>query len=471
MNVISKFTLRTFIGPFLITFVVILFLLLMQFVWKYVDDMVGKGLEWYVIAELLFYTSASLVPLALPLAVLLSAIMTYGKMGEQYELIAFKSSGISLMRIMRPLMVMNILLAIGAFFFANNVIPVANLKSGSLLWDITRKKPAFNLKEGVFYNGIEGYSIKVAEKYGENNNQLKDVLIYDHTESRGNTKVIRAKHGEMYVMEEENFLAFKLYDGYSYEELRPKDKTENQRQPHLKFQFSEQIILFDLSNFSMARTDEMLFKNDYRMMNIVQLDRNSDSLKLRLDTVLSTFNDRLVTKYTFVYPDSIASKRTAIYPLLSSFESGAQERIIRMATNLARNSKSYINSHVSEFRWKREYITRHIMEKHKKFTLPLACVILFFVGAPLGAIIRKGGMGMPVIVAVMIFIVYHVMNTMMEKLGREMSVSPFFAIWTSSLFFLPLGFWLTYKSTTDSTLFNIDVYLEPFRKLFTRKRK
>ncbi|MCE2495663.1 MAG: LptF/LptG family permease [Flavobacteriales bacterium] len=491
MKVISKFTLKAFVSPFVISFLVILFILLMQFVWKYVDDLVGKGLEWYIIAELLVYTSASLVPLALPLAVLLASIMTFGRMGENYELVAFKSSGVSLFRIMRPLLVAMFFMSIGAFLFSNYVIPYSNLKSGALLWDITRSKPAFNLRTGVFYNGIEGYSIKVANKSGENGNLLEDVMIYDHTANRGNVKVISAESGKMIMNEDDNIMTLELYNGFSYEEMNPENRQKRKNYPLLRSHFSKEIIRFDLSNFKMKRTDEGLFKNNYKMLNLAQLTHSIDSLDGQLNTETSDFKERLNSRYDYQPParteeGAVSSKhKLEAQPeqidsvpgqyLLENYELPEQQRIIQTATVSARNAKAYVYSYIGEFKNKNRWIVKHKLETHKKFTLSFAVLILFLVGAPLGSIIRKGGMGLPVVVAILIFLFYHIVSTTTEKLGRDFVLTPFGAMWLSSMILLPFGLWLTYKSTTDSALFNSERYWQPierlFKKLFTRKKR
>ncbi len=474
----------------MISFMVMLFILLMQFVWKYVDDLVGKGLEWYIIAKLLIYTSASLVPLALPLAVLLASIMTFGQMGENCELVAFKSSGVSLFRIMRPLLISMFFLSIGAFLFSNYVIPYSNLKSGALLWDITRIKPAFNLRAGVFYNGIKDYSIKVTKKGGENDNLLENVMIYDHTAQRGNVKVIRARSGKMTMDEEANIMALELYNGFSYEEINPRNRQKRRNYPLLRTHFRKEVIRFDLSTFKMKRTDEGLFKNNYKMLNLTQLANSIDSLQEQLNTEAGEFRERLSARYDYEPSVQIGGDTDSIWHqltdqpkvlnsvpgnfLMESYASPDQLRIIEAATVAARNSKAYVYSYISDFDNRKRWIVKHKLETHKKFTLSFAVIILFLVGAPLGSIIRKGGMGLPVVVASLIFLFYHVASTIAEKLGKDFILTPFGAMWLSSLIILPFGLWLTYKSTTDSTLFNAGRYWLPvdrfFRRLLIRKK-
>jgi lipopolysaccharide export system permease protein len=444
----------------------------MQFIWKYVDDLVGKGLDWYIIVELVVYTAASLVPHALPLAVLLSSIMTFGKMGEEYELVAFKSAGVSLFRLMRPLIIMTFLIGLGGFFFFNEVIPVANLKSGSLLWDIRNQKPSVMLREGIFYTGIEGFSIKIGGKSGEDGEILEDVMIYDHSDNRGNTKVIKARSGRMEVLEKENLMILYLFDGHSYEDLRPRNKKDRFRYPFMRTEFKEEIIRFDISRFQLRRTDEELFKDNYRMKRIQALSKDIDSLNINYDLTIEEFSRRVsagmkmdTVNYTVDVPKG---------DFLSMYKESDQKLVINRALQAARNMNSYVDSHINEYQRKKEWIARHEIEIQKKFSLAFLTFLLFFVGAPLGAIIRKGGMGMPVVVAILIFLFYHVSNTITEKLARDLALTPFWGMWVANMVLFPAGIWLTYKSSTDSRLFDIDHYLEPLRRVFGhlfRKKK
>jgi lipopolysaccharide export system permease protein len=258
------------------TFAVVMFILLMQFVWKYIDDFVGKGLDWFLVLELMFYVSVTLVPMALPLAILLASIMTFGNLAESYELTALKSAGMSLQKVMKPLTITTVIMAIGAFMFANYVLPVANLKMGTLLYDITHQKPSLDIKEGVFYNGIQDFTIKVAKK-DPNRNILYNLLIYDHSQRQGNNKVVMAKEGMMKMSADENFLLITLKNGHSYEEVV--SQNNNGFKPLTRTSFKEETIVMDMRDFKMIRTDESLFKDNYQMMNITQLTNEIDTLK------------------------------------------------------------------------------------------------------------------------------------------------------------------------------------------------
>ncbi|MGB0177857.1 MAG: LptF/LptG family permease, partial [Owenweeksia sp.] len=449
-------------------------------------DLVGRGVEWYYIAELLFYTSATVVPMALPLAVLLSAIMTFGTLGEHNEMAAMKSSGLSLIRVMRPLIVFMLLAAAGQFFFANYVIPVANLKSQTLLRNITNKKPALNIRQGVFYTGIEGYSIKIGEKTGPDNNQLKNIYIYDHTKKMGNMKVITSETGEMKITDNEMYLNISLEDGNSYEDLNPAKLKDRDNYPFVKSSFDRSIIRFNLSDFQSGDMRAGARK-DYDMLNVTQLDEAVDSLYNSFDERRTEFEQQMSGKYSFetamidsngnsMVGDSVLTSTSALKSdILANIDPIDRQKVIQNALRIARSNKAYFTNAGAEYLWRDKLIARHLLEWQKKFSVSFSCIVLFFIGAPLGAIIRKGGMGMPVVISVFIFIVYHVTSYSFEKLGRELVWSPFRAMWTANFILFPIGVWLTYKSATDSAIFNIEVYLKPFQKISSifagRKKK
>lgn len=497
MKVIDRFVLKSFIGPFLITFMVMVLFLLMQFVWKYIDDLVGRGVEWYYIAELLFYTAATVVPMALPLAVLLSSIMVLGGMGENNELAALKSAGLSLIRVMRPLIIFVVLITVLAFGFANLVIPIANFKSESLRRNITNKKPALSIRQGVFYGGIDGYSIKVGEKYGPDQNLLREVLIYDHSQRSGNTKVIVADSGKMEITADKRFLEFSLFHGNSYEEQSTNRVKERERRPFVRSSFEESLIRFSLDAFYSTDLRKERSK-DFDMLNVRQLDEAVDSLKLSFEKLQGEFVQQMREKYEHREGEEpllqdqsrsaqaqmisrrleekpsdsgsvrkVASREKIAYrdTVLLNFDPAYRPRILQNALRIARSNKAYYENAILQFEWRKKVITRHVLEWQKKFSVSFAIIVLFFIGAPLGAIIRKGGMGMPVVVSVMIFIVYHVTSFSFEKLGRYMVWEPIPAMWLANFILLPIGIWLTYKSATDSALFNLEVYLRPFEKL------
>ena len=290
--------LKSYLGPFLATFFISLFVLLMQFLWKYVDDLVGKGLGWDIIGQLMFYASSTFVPLALPLAILLSSIMTFGNLGEHSELTAIKASGISLQKMMRPLIITSILTSIAAFYFSNNVLPIANLKMKTLLWDVRQQKPALNIKEGIFFDGIEGYVIKVKKKE-KDGQHIGGVLIYNHSNKSGKLDVTSAEKGSMVTTEDKRYLIFTLENGSNYVEQN-NDRKNVSNFPFQRTKFTKQTMLFDLSPFSLSRTSEDLFKNDYQMMNISQLKFSIDTLDIELKKRKKEILTYAIKRYYFL---------------------------------------------------------------------------------------------------------------------------------------------------------------------------
>lgn len=438
----------------------------MQFLWKYIDDLVGKGLEWYVVAELLFYATATLVPMALPLAILVSSIMTMGDLAEHYELVAAKSSGISLQRILRPMLFVAVLVSMLAFAFSNYLLPFTNLKMGSLLYDVRQQKPALYIREGVFYSGIDGYSLKIGKKESDNQT-IRNVMIYDHSRNFGNTKVVIADSGTMVMSEDEKFLIVTLYEGESYEEQVRSGRDIDNSFPFLRSAFKSYQIRFDLSTFKLSRTNEDLFKDNYQMLNLNQLTAALDSFSVQIDNRKSEIQS-LARSYLMLYRDSLAFRKVSEnieeFSLVKA-DANAYEN----AKAQARNLKAYMQSTSDELDSRYEMIARYEIERHRKYTLSIACFILFLIGAPLGAIIRKGGIGMPVVVSVLFFLIFHVTSISGEKFAREGVVEPWLGMWISSALLLPVGIFLLYKATHDSALFDIEFYTGFFKRIFNRK--
>ncbi|MHC1702277.1 MAG: LptF/LptG family permease [Tenuifilaceae bacterium] len=480
MKTLHRFIIKSYLGPLVLTFFIAMFILLMQFLWKYIDDLVGKGLEWQVIAELLMYASATLVPMALPLSTLLASLMTMGNLGENNELLAMKSAGISLPRILYPLIGITILISIGAFFFSNNVLPYTNLKISTLLYSVKQQRPELAIKEGIFTTINEKYSIKVSHK-DPKTSLMKKIMIYDHSTNIGNRIITFADSGYMKVTTDEKNLIATLYNGNTYEEMqegRSLKKGPARKYPARKQEFEKQIIIFELQGRGLQRTDEDLFKNGYQVMNLDQLETTKDSLykefKVRekiYQTSLLSFNvtrnphgsrrDTSKTVNYFLNADSI-------YNSLSNTE---KQKVVDIALSNARTTKSYISSTAEEFHYKKKFIARHQVEWNRKFTLSFACFVFFFIGAPLGAIIRKGGLGMPAVISVLFFVLYYVITITGEKFARELIWDPAAGMWLSSFILLPLGAFLSYKATTDSVIMNTDFYIEAAKKFLTLKRR
>lgn len=474
MKTLHSFTLKSYVGPFIATFCIAIFVLLMQFIWLYIDDLVGKGLEWYILAKFLFYVSVTLVPMALPLAILLSSLMTFGNLAENYELVAMKSAGLSLQKIMRPLTITSIVISLTAFYFANNVLPWANLKMQSMLFDITHSKQAINIKDGIFYNGISGCSIRVGKKVNESN-LLKDVMIYDHRAIQGNNKVAFADSGHMQISNDKSVLVITLYNGYSYEDMLNTEQDIRMR-PLLRNKFQEQEIRLDLSDFKMNKTDESLFKTNYQMLNIAQLKEALDSMRVNtlkrgVEASLQLSNNYYARSMQYLnMEDSLKKHAVQTAELYSSLPLMDKTRILETAINIARSAKTYVETSSEEKQVNDQTIRKFEVELHKKFTLSIACLILFFIGAPLGAIIRKGGLGMPVVVSVLFFIIFYIISIMGEKLVKEGSLPAYQGMWLAPVVLLPVGIFLTLKASNDSGLFDLDTYFSGIKKLLLKKQ-
>lgn len=428
----------------------------MQFLWKYIDDLVGKGLDFVTISKLLFYAAARFVPMALPISILLSSIMTFGNISEKNELMAIKSAGISLKKCMLPLLVLIIIITSFSFLFSNYFMPYANLKAGSLLYDIRKQKPALNIKEGMFYNELSGYSIKIDKKL-ENGVDLEGVMIYDHTSKEGNDKVIVANRGKMYLSENENYFIISLEDGYSYYEMNISNK--NQSRPLQRCKFKKDILRFDMSDFGMKRTSEELYRNHYAMMNNAQLEKAIDSIYSKKNMKINLFKTNISEKI-FVDFDKMNTIIKNTNKNMTYYES----KVYNDAISSVKYLKSILKNSISNQIYSDKIAIKHKVEWHRKWSLATACLIFFLIGAPLGAIIRKGGFGMPVIVSVGFFITYHIISVTAEKMVKESEMSVLEGMWISNLILLPVGLFLSYKANTDSQLISLPTIKQLFEK-------
>jgi lipopolysaccharide export system permease protein len=444
----------------------------MLFLFKYIDDLIGKGFEWYVIMELLMYASATNVAMALPLAILLSSIMTFGSLGENYELVAIKSAGISLQRAMMPLIIGVSMLSMAAFLFSDYILPVANLKMGSLLYDVRNQKASFLIKEGIFNNSIPGYAIRVKKKDADQT--LHDVLIYERNTTNGNVNVLMAKQGQMFITDDNQLLVLRLKDGKRYEETAGGTGPYNPRQRLMRTQFKETEQRFDLSGFQLKRTDEDLFKSNYAMLNMKQLKFYKDSFAMKGDSNLrSTYRDLSILARTY-RTDSLNPKSPTIFlkkykNVLELIPDDKKLMAIQTAKDQVRSVKEVISRKELFIDDNKIRISGFLVELNRKFTLALSCLVLFFIGAPLGAIIRKGGLGMPVVTAVLFFLLFHIISTIGEKSAKEGTLTPFIGMWLAIFALTPLGIFLTYKATVDSALFDIDIYKRWFKQFFVKK--
>ena len=467
--------LRSFIGPFIVTFFVALFVLVMQFFWLYMDELIGKGLSLSMIIQLLVYMSATLVPLALPLSILLASIMTFGDMGENFELVAIKSSGISLLRFMRPLAIFIGVVTGFAFIFNNNIIPVANLKALSLLYDVRNSKPTLNIKPDQFNNDIQGYSIRVGSK-DEDGFTIHDIIIYDQTDLVGNNKVIIAKEGQMIPTADKQALIFRLRDGWRYEEGYEHGMHANDL-PQTRMHFTKWDKVFDLSSFNFTRTNQDLFKNAYQMMDVKQLSEVIDSFKQGRNNsynLLSSYLSPYITSATNTKEGARLNKNLAQHTRPSgSYRSAFLERIpaekrlttLQITSNNFRNLKSLMDNNCLTEALQKENSMRYSIEYHRKFALSAACFLLFLIGAPIGAIIRKGGLGLPLVFAVSFFITFHILNITGEKLAKSVTLPPWGGMWMSTFIMLPVAIWLIITARNDSQIFSRELYKRLWRRV------
>src|SRR5690554_2911190 len=450
-----------------------MFVLLMLFLFKYIDDLIGKGFEWYVILQLLWYASATNVAMALPLSMLLSSIMTFGNLGESSELTAIKAAGISLRKAMMPLIIFVSLFSMGAFVFSDYMLPIANLKMGSFLYDVREKKADFLITEGVFNNSIPGYAIRAKSK-SEKGSKLEDLIIYQHTPNTSGTNVLMAKEGIMYNTPDNSYMVLELKDGVRYEETSG-SKTYNPRQLFTRYYFDQTEQKFDMSAFEMKRTDENLFKSHYAMLNLRQLEYYADSISAYNDSLRKeVFQElqpyyKIYSQYTTAEnasnPVSYKNTLLDIIPesdrVISILDAQSQIRYIQDVLSI----KSVTDAEYSNS------IRRYLMEYQRKFTLSVVCLVFFSIGAPLGAIIRKGGLGLPVVMAIIFFLIYYVISTLAEKSAREGNINEILGMWTAIIILAPLGVFLTYKAATDSALFDIDQYKLTIKKIWDKLRK
>lgn len=522
------FLLKSYTGPFVATFFISEFVLLMQFLWKWIDDLVGKGLDFSVIAELMFYALISLIPMALPLAILLASIMTYGNLGEKFELTAIKAAGISLQRAMSPLVIVTFAISIGAFFVANNVIPYANLKMSALIYSIRNQRPELNIKPLIFNNDIENFSIRISRK-DPITNTMYDFVVYDHTGGKANSVCMVADSGSMRVTDDNRYMIVKMYSGIQYEDIQEKKQSNY---PFRKDVFDEETLVFNLAGFDFNKTDENLFRNNYQVKNVQELNKSTDSLQDIFDRRAEELHTNLTNYYYMKnsshiekqYADSLKAHRVHKYKssasehdidiseaerasgqldtaffredsiirakiafnndsirntfysitpsnldmvvsldsLLEAMPEKERQRVLEKTKELANETQTLIVRNAEDFTYRQRTIAKYRNAWHQKFTLSFACMIFFFIGAPLGAIIRKGGFGLPIVVSVLVFLVYYLISTAGMKMAREGLWEPWQGMWLSSFVILPLGVFLTYKATVDAQLFNKEAWMKVF---------
>lgn len=479
---LDRFMLRTFLPLFAMTFLICTFIVLMQFLWMHLTDLVGKGLGIGVLTELFFYAALSMVPLALPLAVLLASLMTFGNLGESLELTAMKSGGISLFRVMRPLIVLMAFVSIGAFFFQNNVLPVAQSRMWTLLKSMRQKSPELDIAEGEFNDQLPNINIYVERKNHETG-VLHQVMIYDFQQGFERSRVILADSATLQTTPDRSHLYLTLYQGELFENLREatgvNTTARNQLYRREMFKRKELLIAFD-ANFE--RMDEGDMRSLYIGQDVSQLRHSIDSIHSRLDSIGADYGSQVASEafisvrpeaipQNMKEPDAVSVSRMDPDSLRLAENRASRRRYIQNAKNEMERSKMEFLGRSLYLDDENKVLRRHGIELHKKFTLSLACLVFFFIGAPLGAIIRKGGLGTPLVISVFLFIFYYIIDNSGMKMARDGKIPVWEGMWLSSAVLLPLGIWVTFKAVKDSAVFNADSWQRAMRVLTGKNKR
>lgn len=479
MKILDKYLLKTFLITFTTVFVILFFIFILQTVWLFISELAGKDLEILLILKFLLFAMPRIIPMVLPLSVLLASIMTFGNLAENYEFAAMKSSGISLQRSMRSLTVFIVFLSLIAFVFANNVIPFAEYKFINFRRNIAQRSPAMAIAEGQF-SEIGNYTIKVDKKSGDKGNLLDGVLIHIKSPNGdGNKTVIKAKRGELISSESSNTLKLVLYDGNYYEDITPKKYEERERMPFAKATFKKDVINIDLSKLNTnVETGEIA--NTNTMLNVGELNYTLDSLNTNYKKDIKSFTENIYQRINInnkavnfsIADTTIPTKKTNLNKdLLADLDSGKKTQAIKYATTNVESTVFSIESSKFEMEEKQKNINGHWIALYEKFVIAFSCILMFFIGAPLGAIIRKGGLGMPIVFAVTIFIIFHFINTFGKKLAQEDGITPFLGTWMSTIVLTPLAVLLTYRAIKDiGGVINLDVILVPIQKYLALKQ-
>ena len=458
MKTIHKLVLKAYLGPMVLTFFIVMFVLMMNIVWRYIDELVGKGLSAGIIIELMTYFMANMIPLGLPLAMLLAAIMTMGNLGENYELLAMKSAGMSLIRITKPLIILVSLISVGSFFIGNNLVPYANKKVFSILYDIRQQKQSLEFQDGLFFNGIDNMSIRVSRQEPETH-LLHDVLIYDNRAANGDMNTIVADSGYIRLSDDKKYLLVTLFNGETYEQTRSSQWFTQSKLRHHIFEKQDQVI--PMEGFAMGRTDANQFSNS-QTKNINELQHDIDSLEKMVNSATTRSYEPLLKEQIFSRDNSVLPQPDSLRIDKSRFrDMAAMDSIatLQMFSFDESAAKEALNQ-----------LYRSKVEWHKKMSLPVSIMIFFLIGAPLGAIIRKGGLGLPVVVSIIFFVIYYIISLSGEKLAKEGSWDAVYGMWLSTFILTPIAIYLTYKATNDSALLDTDWYAGKFKALYERMR-
>ncbi|MFN8355906.1 MAG: LptF/LptG family permease [Spirosomataceae bacterium] len=472
MKKLDKLILKAFFGPFIITTSVVVFIFLMRFILTYFDEFVGKDLGLIVFVKLFFYFSLITVPLSLPLAVLMASLMSYGNLGEFTELTAIKAAGISISRALRPTFIVAILISIGSFAFNNLVSPWANLKGWSLLWDVKTTKATLNIKEGIFYYDLPGYAIKVNKKF-KDNKTLKEMVIYDHTESQGNRRVILADSAQMYTTLNNRYLVFELFNGHEYSDYTDRNSSNPNQTQFTRSAFKKSKLVFSLAAFDMHRTDEDQFKHHQSMKTVIELGKFIDSVKVDYKKLKQNYYPSAKSYYLYHLRDTkdTAHKKALPGRWLDELigrpitDFGIRKNITEYALSQAKNLLATAETNQVYLKSRADDLRKNDLEWHHKFTFAFACFVMFLIGAPLGAIIKKGGFGMPVIIAILFYILMYVLMINGDKWAKEGLTSVVFGAWFANVILLSFGLYFLRQAQNDSRLFDADVYSIYFNRL------
>tara|TARA_R110001592_G_scaffold4168_10_gene23390 strand:+ start:4047 stop:5516 length:1470 start_codon:yes stop_codon:yes gene_type:complete len=474
MKILDKYLLKSFFKPFIATFLIVLFVLVMQALWQAFENIAGKGISLIFILKFLYYTTLMIIPQALPIGVLLSSIMALGNLGENYEFAAAKSAGISLQRLVRPIGILAIFLSGINFLFLNNVYPYAVFKQINLKQNIKKKQPAMALVPGSFNADLPGYQIKFDEKYGEEKNLLKNVLIYDLKGNRGNQKVITAKRGKIVTEEGSRYMTFILYDGNYYEEHVKAARTSLKRSKMAASNatFKEYEFNIDIGNALDEGSLDSLSNKGYPMMySLKEINDTIPKLKESYYEVLDirARNIFLSTQANdlYKYPDSL-KKKNLEKTTLQNFQD--KEKVIILNSAIAKTNRvvSNLKNNNLTIKWRRKILNFYDTEYYNRFAFSLSCIILFFIGAPLGSIIRKGGFGLPMILAIAVYVIYFFANTFGKNLAEESTITSFLGSWISAIIMTPVAILLTRRATKDKGIFNLDSFLQPITNFFKK---
>ncbi len=472
MKKLHKLVFITFFGPFAVTFTVSNFLLLMIWMVKYLEDIIGKGLEFQIIMEMIARGALNQIPFSLPLAILLSSTMTYGKLGETIELTSMKALGVSLIQVMRPLFIFCSLVAIGAFYFSNNYLPYSNKKLSSLVGDIRKSKPELLIPEGVFYSQLRGYTLRIGKKYKDKT--IAEVLIFDDS-NNGQGGFIASDSGNLELSKSGKHLILNLINGNTYKRDKEKVRPGKMRKlPFVRNNFENNRIIFDLSSFKFEKSDPNNRGKSFKNIPVDEIILSRDSVHLEKKEAVNRFIETQHYKYYFRSDTAFLSDTLtpnnydSLMRKINNCDSIKRMIIYKTAKGQSAQATNRINNHLTTFNNHRKYSSQHTTEIHKRYSMAIACIVMFFIGAPFGAIVRKGGLGLPVVIGVLLFLVYYVISTSMEKLCKKGDFNPLIGMWFAPIILAPIGIFLTYKASTDSALFRWEAYKKGIKRIFRK---